>query len=198
MQSPGRRQARLAVVPVQEKQRERAHDQEKQDPDPEASVVLDSLERQHPERRFNDEIRRHRQSLTAPEEVTGSSDPAFRERYLSDVLVSLFDVFRGAHDQLMNAVYLRFLFGRESETAHRAEHRQRAHSAALTRGGDSPGAGPSQQRSPGVERSPPPSPRFACREKKQTRENFSVQLNLRAFTLAREVLVPFSNEDYFF
>lgn len=130
-------------------------------------------------------------SLTAPEVVTGSSDPAFSEHYLSDVLVALFDVFRGAHDQLMNAVYLRFLFGRESETAHRAEHRQRVHSVALTRGGDSPGAGPSQQRSPGVERSPPPSPRFACRE------NFSVQLNLRAFTLAREGLVPFSNEDYF-
>lgn len=147
--------------------------------------------RQHAERRFNDEIRRHRQSLTAPEVVTDSSDPAFGEHYLSDVLVALFDVFRGAHDQLMNAVYLRFLFGRESETAHQAEHRRWVHSVALTRGGDSPGAGPSQQRSPGVERSPPPSPRFACRE------NFSVQLNLRAFTLAREGLVPFSNEDYF-
>lgn len=36
--------------------------------------------------------------------------------YLSDVLVALFDVLRGAHDQLMNAVYLRLLLGRQSET----------------------------------------------------------------------------------
>lgn len=33
----------LAVVPVQEEERERAHDQEEQDPYPEASVVFDCL-----------------------------------------------------------------------------------------------------------------------------------------------------------
>lgn len=31
------------------------------------------------------------------------------DHYLSDILVALFDVFCGAHNQLMNTVYLRFL-----------------------------------------------------------------------------------------
>lgn len=35
----------LAVVPIQEEQREGAHDQEEQDPDPEARVVFDRLEK---------------------------------------------------------------------------------------------------------------------------------------------------------
>lgn len=33
----------LAVIPVQEEERKRAHDQEEQDPHPEASVVFDGL-----------------------------------------------------------------------------------------------------------------------------------------------------------
>lgn len=35
--------ARLAVVPVQEKERKRAHNQEKQDPHPEAGIVFNGL-----------------------------------------------------------------------------------------------------------------------------------------------------------
>lgn len=37
-----------------------------------------------------------------------SSSP-LSEHYLSDILVALFDVFCGAHNQLMNTVYLRIL-----------------------------------------------------------------------------------------
>lgn len=55
VQSPGRRQARLAVVPVQEEQREGAHDQEEEDPDPEAGVVLDCLEKRQAGRSFRGE-----------------------------------------------------------------------------------------------------------------------------------------------
>lgn len=35
--------AMLAVIPVQEEERERAHDEEEEDPYPEASVVFDGL-----------------------------------------------------------------------------------------------------------------------------------------------------------
>lgn len=68
-QSPGGPQARLAVVPVQEKQRERAHDQEEEDPDPEAGVVLDRLERQSAGRRFSGEFGRRCRSQKAPGET---------------------------------------------------------------------------------------------------------------------------------
>lgn len=37
-----------------------------------------------------------------------SSSP-LSEHYLSDILVALFDIFCGTHNQLMNTVYLRFL-----------------------------------------------------------------------------------------
>lgn len=36
----------LAVIPVQEEERERAHDQEEKDPHPEASIVFDCLVRE--------------------------------------------------------------------------------------------------------------------------------------------------------
>lgn len=101
-------QAQLAVVPVQEKERERAHNQEKQDPHPEASIVFDCLEKERVCKLF-----KWLDFLTSTEwktlvEWMESSSP-LSEHYLSDILVALFDVFCGAYNQLMNTVYLRVL-----------------------------------------------------------------------------------------
>lgn len=46
--------AELAVIPVQEEEREGAHNQEKQDPYPEAGIVFDCLVRKEAKLHFND------------------------------------------------------------------------------------------------------------------------------------------------
>lgn len=86
--------------------------------------------------------------------------------YLSYILIAFFDVFCSTHNQLMNIVYLCFLSRRvrwsigatySKNTVHLSGRVDEIEVSSLV-------AGLSQQRSPAVERSPPPSPRFAWHE----------------------------------
>lgn len=153
--------AQLAVIPVQEKEGKGAHNQEKQDPHPEAGVVLDRLVVKAKTRTFKER---------SPE---GGRSRWRAGRYLSYVLVALFDVFCSADHQLMNTVDLRFL-SRQRDA--RLSTSKRAWSDRVNvKARHSLVAALSQQRSPVIERFQPPSPRSACRRSTHTHRLQSAQ-----------------------
>lgn len=82
--------------------------------------------------------------------------------YLSYILVAFFDVFCCAHNQLVNIVYVCFLFFKDemmiSDFVFEFVSKIKIKLIKLSL----PAAGLSQQKFPAVEKSLPPSPQFAC------------------------------------
>lgn len=90
----------LAVIPIQKEERERAHDQEEEDPYSEASIVFDCLIKTKIWNIFR---------CFFPNQPKQNADILSRVSYLSYVLVAFFNVLCCTHNQLMNIVNLAFL-----------------------------------------------------------------------------------------